>query len=56
MAAATSAVARLDRIRAGRSNRCRDGHNQAGSARQATLATARGPPPDSSSSARTSSQ
>ena len=51
----TSAVARLARIRAGRSCRCRGGQNQAGSARQATLATAAGLLPESSSSARTSS-
>jgi len=50
-----SAVARLARIRAGRSCRCRGGQNQAGSARQARLATAAGPPPESSRNARTSS-
>ena len=38
-----SAVARLARIRAGRSCRCRGGQNQAGSACQARLATAAGP-------------
>ena len=52
---AMSAVARLDRIRAGRSCRCLGGQIQAGTARQATLATAARPPPESSRSARTSS-
>ena len=50
---AMSAVARLDRIRADRSGR--GGQIQAGTARQATLATAARPPPESSRSARTSS-
>ena len=48
-------VPRLDRIRAGRSCRWRGGENQAGSACQATLATAPRRPPESSRSASISS-
>ena len=52
---AMSAVARLACILPGRSCRCLGGQTQAGPARQATLAAAARPPPESSRSARTSS-
>ena len=52
---AMSAVAKLARIRPGRSCRCLGDQAQAGTARQATLAAAARPPPESSRSARTSS-
>ena len=55
MAQAMSAVDRCDRIRAGRSSCCAGRRIQAGRARQARLAMAAGPAPESSSRTRTSS-